>query len=30
LEKTAGEREWQAWSWLMELIEKHKVEVNNT
>ncbi len=24
LEKTAGEREWQAWSWLMELIEHYR------
>ena len=24
LEKTAGDREWQAWGWLMELIEKHR------
>ena len=24
LEKTAGEREWQAWGWLMELIEQHR------
>lgn len=24
IEKTAGEREWEAWSWLMERIENHK------
>jgi hypothetical protein len=27
LEKTAGEREWEAWRWLMTLIEQHKNEV---
>lgn len=26
LEKTAGEREWQAWSWLMEAFEQHAQE----
>ncbi len=29
-EKTAGEREWQAWSWLMELIDTYKMELKNT
>lgn len=29
LEKTAGEREWEAWGWLMALIEQHKHEVKN-
>jgi hypothetical protein len=24
LEKTAGEREWEAWGWLMQLIQQHK------
>ncbi|QWF69500.1 DUF447 family protein [Methylomonas paludis] len=24
LEKTAGDREWQAWGWLIELIEQHR------
>lgn len=27
IEKTAGEREWQAWSWLMERIENHRAEL---
>lgn len=26
MEKTAGEREWQAWGWLMEAIENFKAE----
>jgi len=26
LEKTAGEREWEAWNWLMEAIETFKME----
>lgn len=26
VEKTAGEREWQAWAWLMECIENFKAE----
>lgn len=29
LEKTASQRELEAWSWLMELIEKHKQEVKS-
>ena len=29
LEKTASPRELEAWSWLMDLIEQHKQEVNN-
>ncbi len=24
LEKTAGDREWQAWGWLMEAVEQHR------
>jgi len=28
LEKTAGDRELEAWGWLMALIEKFKAEVN--
>ncbi|MDR2219222.1 MAG: DUF447 family protein [Methylobacillus sp.] len=27
VEKTAGEREWQAWTWLMERIENHNAEL---
>jgi hypothetical protein len=27
LEKTAGDREWEAWGWLMAVIEKFKAEV---
>lgn len=27
IEKTAGEREWQAWNWLMERIENHRAEL---
>ncbi|MDQ7091573.1 MAG: DUF447 family protein [Methylococcales bacterium] len=30
LEKTAGESEWEAWGWLMELIEQHKNKVTKT
>jgi hypothetical protein len=26
MEKTAGEREWQAWGWLMEAIENFRAE----
>jgi len=29
LEKTAGERELEAWSWLMEIVTKHQQEVEN-
>jgi len=29
LEKTAGEREWEAWDWLMAVVDKHKAEVNS-
>jgi hypothetical protein len=29
IEKTAGERELQAWSWLVEAIENHQADLNN-
>jgi hypothetical protein len=29
LEKTAGEHEWEAWGWLMMVIEEYKDEVKN-
>jgi hypothetical protein len=29
MEKTAGEREWQAWSWLMTVIEEYKRGAKN-
>lgn len=29
LEKTAGEKEWEAWGWLMAVIEDYKNEVKN-
>lgn len=28
VEKTAGEREWQAWKWLIECIENHRAATN--
>lgn len=30
LEKTAGERELEAWAWLMDAIETHKIKTGNT
>ena len=29
LEKTAGDRELEAWSWIMEVLEKHKVKAKS-
>jgi hypothetical protein len=29
IEKTAGERELEAWSWLMEAISNHQAALNN-
>lgn len=29
IEKTAGERELQAWSWLVETVENHQADLNN-
>jgi hypothetical protein len=29
IEKTAGEREREAWSWLVEAVENHQADLNN-